>query len=478
MERSQKNVNYPRVYAFNTFFYPKLSKSGYHSVRRWTKKGLSYKSRACSFAFNLNGPAQCKTTRSGSAGLLTIWWTYSGGLWNPIFSLAGDLQDLVLQGKMVGVFMDNITALAYLSHHGGIHSLTLNDEVQRMLRWAEDRAIVLRPQLISGSHNTVADSLSQESQVISMEWTLWQLWGMPLVDLFTTSQNFRLPAFVSLLPNPMAIATDAFLILGITWIYTPFHRFWQSGNFFPSSGCHGGHPSSSLYRSGHAGNGSQICYRRPSTLPPPPSTDKFSAAVSLPSLPRQSPHTLAGCVETVQQLRYQGYSQKVAKFLVGSRQHSTIVSYQYKLSALMTMNGSSVLFMLCGVTFIGHGPHLGLGTFFSRSGTPCTLSKMAISYFLWQLIQTVHEDFPDHLGLTSRPGAYELLCGRHGVALRRGVLGAHEPLCGRQGVALHHGAFSAPRPVPFETTAYVPYCWSIFNLYYKAINVECIHGSR
>ncbi|XP_045120864.1 sentrin-specific protease 1-like isoform X2 [Portunus trituberculatus] len=38
MERSQKNVNYPRVYAFNTFFYPKLSKSGYHSVRRWTKK--------------------------------------------------------------------------------------------------------------------------------------------------------------------------------------------------------------------------------------------------------------------------------------------------------------------------------------------------------------------------------------------------------------------------------------------------------
>lgn len=38
MERSQKNVNYPKVYAFNTFFYPKLSKSGYHSVRRWTKK--------------------------------------------------------------------------------------------------------------------------------------------------------------------------------------------------------------------------------------------------------------------------------------------------------------------------------------------------------------------------------------------------------------------------------------------------------
>lgn len=33
-----KNDNYPKVYAFNTFFYPKLLKTGYSSVRRWTKK--------------------------------------------------------------------------------------------------------------------------------------------------------------------------------------------------------------------------------------------------------------------------------------------------------------------------------------------------------------------------------------------------------------------------------------------------------
>ncbi|XP_071531618.1 uncharacterized protein [Panulirus ornatus] len=37
MERG-KNDNYPSVYAFNTFFYPKLVKSGYQSVQRWTKK--------------------------------------------------------------------------------------------------------------------------------------------------------------------------------------------------------------------------------------------------------------------------------------------------------------------------------------------------------------------------------------------------------------------------------------------------------
>nr|XP_027217776.1 sentrin-specific protease 1-like [Penaeus vannamei] len=37
MERG-KNDNYPSVYAFNTFFYPKLVKTGYSTVRRWTKK--------------------------------------------------------------------------------------------------------------------------------------------------------------------------------------------------------------------------------------------------------------------------------------------------------------------------------------------------------------------------------------------------------------------------------------------------------
>ena len=33
-----KNDNYPKVYAFNTFFYPKLMKTGFGSVKRWTKK--------------------------------------------------------------------------------------------------------------------------------------------------------------------------------------------------------------------------------------------------------------------------------------------------------------------------------------------------------------------------------------------------------------------------------------------------------
>ena len=37
---------------------------------------------------------------------------------------------------------------------------------------------------------------------------LWKLWGMPLIDLFATSQNYRIQNYVSLF---RAVATDAFL---------------------------------------------------------------------------------------------------------------------------------------------------------------------------------------------------------------------------------------------------------------------------
>ncbi|CAG2190668.1 SENP1 [Mytilus edulis] len=37
MERGEKD-NYPKCYAFNTFFYPKIMSGGHSTVRRWTKK--------------------------------------------------------------------------------------------------------------------------------------------------------------------------------------------------------------------------------------------------------------------------------------------------------------------------------------------------------------------------------------------------------------------------------------------------------
>lgn len=40
IERSKKE-ELPNIYAFNTFFYPKLISSGHASLRRWTKKVMN-----------------------------------------------------------------------------------------------------------------------------------------------------------------------------------------------------------------------------------------------------------------------------------------------------------------------------------------------------------------------------------------------------------------------------------------------------
>lgn len=38
VERSNKYDNWPKVYAMNTFFYPKLIQSGHSALKRWTRK--------------------------------------------------------------------------------------------------------------------------------------------------------------------------------------------------------------------------------------------------------------------------------------------------------------------------------------------------------------------------------------------------------------------------------------------------------
>ena len=136
----------------------------------------------------------------------------------------------LLINKTVGVCSDNTTALAYLSHQGGTHSIPLNGEAQRILRWAEEKSIFIQTQFISGIRNVVADSLSRRNQVLSTEWTLhsdvchslWKIWGSPMIDPFATSQNFRLPNFVSPFPDPLAIATDAFLF---SWDHKDLYAF-------------------------------------------------------------------------------------------------------------------------------------------------------------------------------------------------------------------------------------------------------------
>ena len=71
---------------------------------------------------------------------------------------------------------------------------------------------------VPGHRNVLADQLSRQDQVIPTEWTLhsrvlqavFRIWGTPMVDLFATALNRRLPVYCSPVPDPMAWEVDAF----------------------------------------------------------------------------------------------------------------------------------------------------------------------------------------------------------------------------------------------------------------------------
>ena len=123
-----------------------------------------------------------------------------------------------LEGKTVAVFSDSSTAVSYLRKQGGTISPSLNEEAQKILRWADSFQISVVPQFIQGKHNVLADSLSRQDQVIGSEWTLVQdvvdrlihRWPAT-VDLFATSINYRLPVYYAPLRDPQSAGTDALL---------------------------------------------------------------------------------------------------------------------------------------------------------------------------------------------------------------------------------------------------------------------------
>ena len=77
--------------------------------------------------------------------------------------------------------------------------------------------IVLRARHIAGRLNVLVDILSRPSEMSGTEWSLHpsvfraltREWGIPLLDLFATRWNQKLPLFVSPVPDPSAMAVDA-----------------------------------------------------------------------------------------------------------------------------------------------------------------------------------------------------------------------------------------------------------------------------
>ena len=130
-------------------------------------------------------------------------------------------QDLV-QGSAVMVASDNSTVVSYIRRQGGTRSRLLFRETESLLLWCASLGISLQAKHIAGRLNVLADRLSRQDVALPGEWSLSQrvanslfdMLGLPLLDLFASSLNNKLPRFVSLVPENKAFARDA---MSLSW---------------------------------------------------------------------------------------------------------------------------------------------------------------------------------------------------------------------------------------------------------------------
>ena len=123
----------------------------------------------------------------------------------------------ITQLSSVRIRTDNTTVVAYVNKQGGARSSSLSIKAEQLLTWCRKQGITLSALHVAGKLNVLADQLSRSHQIIHTEWTLsqsvlqglWMKWFKPMVDLFASRFNHRLPTYVSLVPEPTAWKTDA-----------------------------------------------------------------------------------------------------------------------------------------------------------------------------------------------------------------------------------------------------------------------------
>lgn len=120
-----------------------------------------------------------------------------------------------VQGHTVLCQLDNSTAVQYIKRQGGTKSPTLCKIVWDLLHWCQARDIQLVVRHIPGKMNILADQLSR--QLVHTEWSLnphivhqiFKRLGTPMIDLFATRFNKKLPLYVSPVPDQEAVWVDS-----------------------------------------------------------------------------------------------------------------------------------------------------------------------------------------------------------------------------------------------------------------------------
>ena len=133
------------------------------------------------------------------------------------------LQKFDLPPKsVILVSSDNSTTVAYINKQGGTRSQSLMQETYLLFDLLQQKEWILRASYLPGAKNVIADSLSRKNQILPSEWSLhpqivkriFKTWETPLVDLFATKRNTKLPLYVSPVPDQEAWAEDA---LSLNW---------------------------------------------------------------------------------------------------------------------------------------------------------------------------------------------------------------------------------------------------------------------
>ena len=138
-----------------------------------------------------------------------------------VFLALKSFQNSILD-KRVLIATDNATVVSYLNKQGGTHSWDMCLLVWRIMAYCNPRNILIRARHIQGCLNVIADSLSRKDKIIQTEWSLHpqmfslicKVWHTPMVDMFATKLNHKLPIYVSPVPDANAMNIDA---LNISW---------------------------------------------------------------------------------------------------------------------------------------------------------------------------------------------------------------------------------------------------------------------
>lgn len=126
-----------------------------------------------------------------------------------------------LKNHNVLIRSDNTTVVQYLNKQGGTRSPQLCLITWKIWNLAIENQMFLKAAHIAGRKNILPDQLSRVI-IRPTEWTMndtvlhqiFQIWGKPFIDLFSSFQNRKMELFCTWDPHPAALAVDA---LTISW---------------------------------------------------------------------------------------------------------------------------------------------------------------------------------------------------------------------------------------------------------------------